>query len=190
MLFTWVGNQLSTVPDNYATSVAQNLMTAIAPVALVALTIWIVMYGWALTRNEVSESVPTFVLKIFKICIILAFSLQASFYVDNVAETANGLATGVATTFLPQAADQKAITSPYELLDTLNAGASELTLNLLKESSITRLDYLFAAVVFSFGNVIFLCIALFVVSLAKVFITFVIAVGPLFILALAWKPTA
>jgi type IV secretion system protein VirB6 len=189
-MFTWVGNQLTTILDNYAISVVQKLMPMIAPVALVALTIWIVMYGWALTRNEVSESVPTFVLKVFKISIILAFSLQASFYVDNVAETANGLATGVATTFLPQAADQKAITSPYELLDTLNAGASTLTLNLLKQASITRLDYLFAAVVFSFGNVIFLCIALFVVSLAKVFMTFVIAIGPLFILSLAWKPTA
>ena len=37
---------------------------------------------------------------------------------------------------------------------------------------------------------IFLCIALFVVTLAKLFLTFVIAVGPLFILCLAWRPTA
>ncbi len=36
----------------------------------------------------------------------------------------------------------------------------------------------------------FLCIALFVVTLAKLFLTFVIAVGPLFILCLAWRPTA
>jgi type IV secretion system protein VirB6 len=39
-------------------------------------------------------------------------------------------------------------------------------------------------------NVLFLCIALFVVTLAKVFLTFVIAIGPIFILCLAWRPTA
>ena len=53
-----------------------------------------------------------------------------------------------------------------------------------------RLDLVFAAVITAFGNVIFLCIALFVVTLAKLFLTFVIAVGPLFILCLAWRPTA
>ena len=37
---------------------------------------------------------------------------------------------------------------------------------------------------------LFLCIALFVVSLAKLFLTFVIAVGPIFVLCLAWRPTA
>ena len=53
-----------------------------------------------------------------------------------------------------------------------------------------RLDLVLAAVVFSIGSVIFLCIALFVVTLSKLFLTFVIAVGPLFILCLAFRPTA
>ena len=52
-----------------------------------------------------------------------------------------------------------------------------------------RLDLLLAAAIFSLGSVIFLCIALFVVTLSKLFLTFVIAVGPLFILCLAWRPT-
>jgi type IV secretion system protein VirB6 len=40
------------------------------------------------------------------------------------------------------------------------------------------------------GNVVFLCVALYVVSMAKLFIAFVIAVGPIFVLCLAWRPTA
>ena len=51
------------------------------------------------------------------------------------------------------------------------------------------LPILLAAAVFSIGSVIFLCIALFVVTLSKLFLTFVIAIGPLFILCLAWRPT-
>ena len=53
-----------------------------------------------------------------------------------------------------------------------------------------RLDLLLAAAIFSIGSVVFLCIALFVVTLSKLFLTFVIAIGPLFVLCLAWRPTA
>ena len=52
-----------------------------------------------------------------------------------------------------------------------------------------RLDLLLAAAIFSLGSVTFLCIALFVVTLSKLFLAFVIAVGPLFVLCLAWRPT-
>ena len=76
------------------------------------------------------------------------------------------------------------------MLDAFNDRASQLVLDLLKDAGITRLDLLLAAVVCSIGNVVFLCIALFVVTLAKLFLTFVIAVGPIFILCLAWRPTA
>ena len=189
-MFTWVGAQFTSILSTYVLGVVSTLMTAIAPIALTAMTLWVALYGWAVLRNEVSETVPTFLWKVFKIGLVLAFALQSSFYVSNVADTADALATGIATTFLPTAADPMTITSPYALLDAFNDKASQLVLDLLKDAGITRLDLLLAAVVCSIGNVIFLCIALFVVTLAKLFLTFVIAVGPVFILCLAWRPTA
>lgn len=189
-MFAWVGSQFDAVLSTYVLGVVSSLMTGIAPIALTAMTIWVALYGWAVLRNEVSETVPTFLWKVFKIGLVLAFALQSGFYITNVADTANALATGVATTFLPAAADPTTISSPYALLDRFNDGASQLVLDLLKDAGIMRLDLLFAAVVCSIGNVVFLCIALFVVTLAKLFLTFVIAVGPLFVLCLAWRPTA
>jgi len=189
-MFTWVGMQFSNILNTYVLGVVSTLMSAITPIALTAMTLWIALYGWAVLRNEVSETVPTFLWKVFKIGLVLAFALQSGFYISNVSETAEAFATGVASTFLPAAADPMAITSPYALLDAFNDRANQLVLDLLKEAGITRLDLLFAAVVTSLGNVIFLCVALFVVTLAKLFLTFVIAVGPLFILCLAWRPTA
>lgn len=188
-MFTWVGNQFDTILDTYVVGVASSLTTALAPIALTAMTIWVIAYGWAVLRNEVSETVPTFVWKAFKIGVALSFALQAGFYMTNVAETANALATGVATMFLPAATNPMTVTSPYAMLDAFNDQASLLVLDLLKEAGILRLDLLFAAIVCSIGNVLFLCIALFVVTLAKLFLTFVIAVGPLFIMCVAWKPT-
>ena len=188
-MFTWIGNQFDVVLNAYVLGVVSTLTTALAPIALSAMTLWIALYGWAVLRNEVSETVPIFVWKVVKIGFVLAFALQSGFYISNVADTANALAAGVATTFLPAAADPLVISTPYALLDAFNDKASQLTLDLLKDAGITRLDLLFAATVCSLGNVIFLCIAMFVVTLSKVLLTFVIAVGPVFILCLAWRPT-
>jgi len=189
-MFAWVGSKIDALLNAYIVGVATSLMSAIAPIALTATTLWVALYGWAVLRHEVPETVPAFTWRVFKIGLVLTFALQSSFYIANVADTANALATGVATTFLPSAANPLTISSPYALLDEFNDRASQLVVDLMKEAGITRLDLVFAAVVTSFGNVLFLCLALFVVTLSKVFLTFAIAVGPLFILCLAWRPTA
>jgi type IV secretion system protein VirB6 len=188
-MFNWVGAQLDGILSTYVLGVVSALMTGIAPIALTAMTIWVTLYGWAVLRNEVSETVPTFLWKAFKIGLVLAFALQSTFYISNVADTANSLAMGVASTFLPTGVDAATVTSPYALLDKFNDDASTQVADIMKEASMFRLDLLLAAAVFSIGSVIFLCIALFVVTLSKLFLTFVIAIGPLFVLCLAWRPT-
>lgn len=189
-MFTWVGNQFDAVLTSYVLNVVTSLTTALLPVALSVMTLWIALYGWAVARNEVSETVPSFMWKVFKISLVLALSLQAGLYISNIADSANALATGVATSFLPSAAAPATLTTPYAVLDLFNDKASQLVVDLMKDASIWRLDLLFATIVTAFGNVIFLCVALFVITLAKVLMTFVIAIGPLFVLSLAWKPTA
>src|SRR5512147_791748 len=174
-MFSWVGSQFDGVLNTYVLGVVSALMTGIAPIALTAMTLWVALYGWAVLRNEVSETLPVFMWKVFKIGLVLAFALQSGFYVSNVSDTANALATGVASTFLPAVANPATIATPYAILDAFNDKAGQLVLDLLKDAGIMRLDLVFAAVITAFGNVIFLCIALFVVTLAKVFLTFVIA---------------
>ena len=188
-MFNWVGAQLDGILSTYVLGVVSALMAGITPIALTAMTIWVTLYGWAVLRNEVSETLPTFMWKVFKIGLVLAFALQSAFYISNVADTANGLAMGVASTFLPTGVDPATVTSPYALLDKFNDDASAQVADIMKEASMFRLDLLLAAAIFSFGSVIFLCIALFVVTLSKLFLTFVIAIGPVFVLCLAWRPT-
>ena len=189
-MFAWVGSNFDTILSTYVLGVVSSLMSAITPIALSAMTVWVALYGWAVLRNEVSETVPTFVWKVFKIGLVLAFALQSGFYISNVSDTANALAMGVASTFLPSGVDPATISSPYALLDKFNDDASAQVADIMKEASVLRLDLLLAGGIFSIGTVFFLCIALFVVTLAKLFLTFVIAIGPLFILCLAWRPTA
>ena len=51
----------------YVFGVVTALMKAIAPIALSAMTLWVIVFGWAVLRNEVPETVPTFLWKVFKI---------------------------------------------------------------------------------------------------------------------------
>lgn len=90
-MFTWVGSQFDAVLNTYVLGVVTALMAGIAPIALTAMTIWVSLYGWAVLRNEVSETVPTFLWKVFKIGLVLAFALQSGFYIANVADAANAL---------------------------------------------------------------------------------------------------
>ncbi len=189
-MFAWVGTQFDSVLGTYVLGVVSALISGIAPIALTGMTLWVGMYGWAVMRHEVPEPLPNFVWRVFKVGLVLALALESGLYISTVAETANALATGVATTFIPSADQSIARSTPYAVLDDFNDGASQLVLDLLRDAGITRLDLLFAAVVTASGNVIFLCLALFVVTLAKVVMTFTIAVGPLFVLCLAWRPTA
>lgn len=88
-MFAWVGSKFDGILSTYVFSVVSALVGAITPVALTAMTIWVALYGWAVLRNEVPETVPSFVWKVFKIGLILAFALQSGFYISNVADTAN-----------------------------------------------------------------------------------------------------
>lgn len=188
-MFTWLGSKLTDILGSYVLGVVSALVAAIAPLALTALTIWVLLYGWAVLRGEASGSASVFLWKVTKIGLVFAFALQSSFYVTNVSNSANGLATGMATTFLPDGSPGDTVTSPYTLLDQFNDDASKQVSDIMKDAGITRLDLLLAACVFSIGSVAFLCVAVFVVTLSQVFLTFVIGVGPLFVLCLAWKPT-
>jgi type IV secretion system protein VirB6 len=188
-MFSWFGIKLATVLDTYVLSVVSQLCMALAPITAGVLSLWILFYGYAVLRGEVSETVPQFTWKMVKIGLVLAVALESGVYIAMIAEAANGVALGVATTFLPEGTPGEAVTTPYALLDEFNDNASKQTIDLLKEASMLRLDLVFATLVFSLGSVAFLCVGLFLVTLSTVLLTFVVAVGPLFLFCLAWKPT-
>ena len=135
-MFAWVGSKFDAILSTYVLGVVSALMTAIAPIALTAMTIWVALYGWAVLRNEVSETVPTFLWKVFKIGLVLAFALQSGFYIANVSDTANALAMGVASTFLPTGVDPATVATPYALLDKFNDDASAQVADIIKKANI------------------------------------------------------
>ena len=172
----------------YAARVSGDLAVGLVPIALLLVTVYVAVYGLAVMRGEATEPVGTFAWKMVKVGAILSFALPGLYYSGNVAAAATGLQDGLATLFVaPRAV---AAATAFGALDLANTAANEQLALLWKDASMFRLDLVLASLLFSLGTTIFLVLGAFVALLGKLILTFALAIGPLAILCLLFKPTA
>lgn len=172
----------------YAARVSGDLAVGMVPIALLLVTVYVAIYGLAVMRGEATEPVGTFAWKMAKVGAILAFALPGLYYSGNVAAAATGLQDGLATLFVaPRAV---AAATAFGALDLANTAANEQLALLWRDAGMFRLDLVLASILFSLGTTIFLVLGAFVALLGKLILTFALAIGPLAILCLLFKPTA
>lgn len=172
----------------YAARVSGDLAVGLVPIALLLVTVYVAVYGLAVMRGEATEPVGTFAWKMVKVGAILSFALPGLYYSGNVASAATGLQDGLATLFVaPRAV---AAATAFGALDLANTAANEQLALLWKDAGMFRLDLVLASLLFSLGTTIFLVLGAFVALLGKLILTFALAIGPLAILCLLFKPTA
>ncbi len=172
----------------YAARVSGDLAVGLVPIALLLVTVYVAVYGLAVMRGEATEPVGTFAWKMVKIGAILSFALPGLYYSGNVAAAATGLQDGLATLFV--APRGVAAATAFGALDLANTAANEQLALLWKDAGMFRLDLVLASLLFSLGTTIFLVLGAFVALLGKLILTFALAIGPLAILCLLFKPTA
>jgi len=190
-MFRIFGDWLTQFLSGYVANVVATLATALTPIALTWLTVYIANYSLAVMRGEAQDPVSTFVWKMVKMMFIMAFALSAGRYMDFVFTTANGLQDGMATVFIKGAGyDSSAPTTVFGALDSANDAANNLLKLLWKDAGIWRLDLVIASVIFSLGTAIFQIAGLIVVLMSKAILAFGLAIGPISILALMFKPTS
>ena len=172
----------------YAARVSGDLAVGLVPIALLLVTVYVAVYGLAVMRGEATEPVGTFAWKMVKVGAILSFALPGLYYSGNVAAAAIGLQDGLATLFVaPRAV---AAATAFGALDLANTAANEQLALLWRDAGMFRLDLVLASLLFSLGTTIFLVLGAFVALLGKLILTFALAIGPLAILCLLFKPTA
>ena len=172
----------------YAARVSGDLAVGLVPVALALVTVYVAVYGLAVMRGEAIEPVGTFAWKMVKVGAILSFALPGLYYSGNVAAAATGLQDGLATLFVAPGGGGAA--TAFGALDLANTAANEQLALLWKDAGMLRLDLVVASLLFSLGTTIFLVLGAFVGLLGKLILTFALAIGPLAILGLLFKPTA
>lgn len=187
-MFAAIGGWFDMFFVDYAGRISANIATALVPIALALVTAYIGIYGYAVMRGEAPEPLGTFAWKMVKIMAILSFALPGAYYAANVINGAMQLQDAMATMFVAPGAGIPG--TAFGALDTANTQANAVLRQLWQDAGITRLDLVVASVLFSLGTVLFLVFGAFVTLVAKIIMVFVLAIGPLAIIGLIFKPTA
>lgn len=190
-MFEQLGMWITSFLSGYVARVVAQLCRELVPVALSLLTVYIGTYGFAIARGAASESLSEFSWRMVKISFILAFALGAGTYMNVVFRTADGMQDSMATVFVSGGAyDDSAPTTVFGALDTANDKANGLLKDIWKDAGIMRIDLVVASIGFSLGTVVFLVAGTIATILSKVLLAFLLAIGPMAILTLMFKPTA
>lgn len=187
-----IGGKIDTVADTYITASVSALATALTPVVLVAMTLWWVLLGFRIMRGELQDTVSGAVWKGIKASIILTFALNAALFNSEIVDVYDGLRDGVAGTFA---------TAAYAGTDTVTSGTVWTAIDGMSEDNHTLLNEAaedvsmfdlpagIALLLMDLGFLLLSLAAVFIAVIAKIFGTFFLGVGPIFILCLLFKPT-
>lgn len=171
---------------NYAQNIATTLAAGLAVPALALVTAQIVIFGLAVMRGEAQEPIGQFAWTMVRTMAILTFAIGGLAYTQWVIPSATEAQDGMAAMFVR---GLPAGTSAFAALDAANNQANDLLKLLWRDASMLRLDLVLASVLFSAGTAAFLFVGLAVTFVSRVLMVFSLAVGPLFILSLLFKPT-
>ena len=188
-MFGRMGMWLQDFLNGYVAQVVTQLSPWLPLIALPWLTVYIASYGFAVMRGEVSEPFGTFTWKMIKMTAIFAVAWLGGRYMSIVFDTANGIQDGMATVFIKSGFASGGPTTVWGALDAANDQADKLLQILWQGADMWRLDLVLASIVFSTGTIVLMVVGAFVTLVAKVFMSFAAAIGPLAVLCLMFKPT-
>lgn len=187
-LWQFLSGSIDNALSTFVTSVSSSISSAITPAVSAAVTIWILTYGWAVMRGEVHEPVHQFSVRAFKMSVMLAVALGTGAYQANVVEFVNGLVTGLVQTVIPGTTS-----NAFSAIDQLDSKAFELT-QMLWERGTNLMPWggiadLISALIIGVSAALAELVMAGLMLLAKVALSFMLAVGPLFLACLAFGPT-
>lgn len=188
-LFTYLGGSIDAAMGSFVTGVSSKIAGAITPVVLTGLTIWIMVYGFAVMRHEVSEPINVFGAKILKISIILMFALGGGYYQGEIVGGVGALQDGLVNVVAPSSGG-----NIYGVLDAFDEKGIQLA-GAIIERGAELLPWngwidLFTGIIVLFANAIMLLVCGGFVVMSKVATAFILGLGPIFIACLAFPPVS
>lgn len=190
-MFIWIGQQFDTTIFAYVGAVVARLFAYLVPVALAWLTIRVALYGYKVLTGKVCEPVMEFAENIIVASVIVAFATVGGVYHGYVIDVYNAMVLDVVKVFVPAGSELHDAHNVWAAIERFNERSGALTAAIVTEG-IFSLQVVVAAIallIFSFGTVFFLLACMLVTVMTKGFGTFILAIGPIFILFLMFETT-
>lgn len=178
--------------EKIVSNTSSNIAAGIAPLVSVGLSIWIMIYGYAVMRQEVSDPINVFVKNVIKVSFILSCSITGGVYQSQIVAAVYGFADGLSSLIASQSNVRAGSTIELidsNLLDGLSLATDIWTSGVQKLPMGGWLDG-FAGVLVGFMSVVLAAVCMVPLITAKFSLAFLLALGPLFIAALIFPATS
>lgn len=193
-LFSGLGASADSFVNSFVVSVSTNVSLAIAPLVTAGFSIWFMIYGYAVMRNEVNDPINVFVKNAIKNTIIASIAIGCGMYQEHIIGFVYGIQDGLVSVVMkPIALTSASGGNIMEVIDSLAEKGDELAIFMLAAGS-SKLPVggyldLGAGVVVAIANTALMLICGCYAMLAKVALAIILALGPIFIAALAFPAT-
>lgn len=182
---TAVDDTLTVALNDYVTRYSAALCDALQPIAVATVTIYLLFQGWAIARGHTTDTLPTLLMRAFRIAFIASIALVGGTYQDLVTGTIVGIQNALI---------QALSTSPNmgAFLDNVYEPYLALGSRLMTQGTTGFFPIwgLICASLLAMGaGIITLILGLGYYILAKVALTLLFAVGPVFILCAMFPST-
>ena len=176
---------IDTLLTGFVSSKSAALCSALVPVATTALTIYLIMLGFAIIRGEATDPVHTILWNFLKIAFVTGLALSAGEYQSSVVNGINGITGAFLTAF-------SGSTTLGGMLDSAAQPYIDLG-NQLWQRGMTPtfpdLSLLAAAAIVAVAQAVLFIIGLGMYLLAKVALALGLAIGPAAILCAMFPAT-
>ena len=194
-----IGTSIEGATSLYVNQTSAAIIGLITPIVAIAVTIWIINYGLAVTRGQAQAPVMDFTWKAIKISMILGLGLSVGTYQNEIVplinETFAGLSAIVSTSTSSDCSFP--LSNIYALLDCEFMKPLNVMINIVRTAMQASLAQLAAAVCIALfvgvpvflGMIIFFLVASLEVFYSRLALQLLLGIGPFFICALAFEPT-
>lgn len=194
-IFRFVGDSLANVTSGYVETASAALATALGPIALAGITLFVMIYGFMTIGGKVSAPISDFAGKAIKMIIIAGIALNGGIYMEWVVASINGLEQ-----LLVGAMSINGRPTPPNIYQSLDEaiGRGGQVAGMAFDKAAEKDFYDMGGIIFwtAAGSLVYTgLIAFFLIGgayivVVKFSLAIVLALGPIFVLSLLWAPTA
>lgn len=194
-LFLGLGQSIDNFTNSFLFGVSSNISATIAPLVAAGFSIWITIYGYAVMRQEVPDPINAFVKNVIKNGIIASIALSSGFYQSHIISAIYGFQDGmVEVVTKPTSITSVNGSNVLAVIDNLNDKGGELA-GIIMAAGLVKLPVggyldILSGYVVMVASAILMIVSGAIALNAKVVLSLVLALGPLFIATLAFPVTS